>query len=203
MDFFKCTKLLENHRQCDDHDHEHTHVKKMDQDQCMSSEDHNLTPENLELLMEVLPQLKPATLEWTSDEPIKAVITLHRERVRVSKAFDDALSYVIDQRELGCYQMIIQTVANQFQTLSESIRSLIEHAPAEDQGTIRELQQREKQRLELQAALHMEKIKLVNATYLNEEQDRRFASTEIAKLKKRLDNVQEDIEEHVSSLMCS
>jgi len=199
MDFSECVKLLENHRQHDNHDHA---TATMGQEQ-HGSEEKNLAPENLDLILKALPELSPAALEWTRDEPLHAVIVIHRERVRVSKAFDDALAYVIDQRELGCYHMIIQIVAAQFQSLSASIRSLIDLVSIEEQGTIRELQQHEKERLELQAALHMEKIKLVNATCLNEEQERRFASSELKKLRKRLDEVQEEIEELVSSLLSS
>eukprot|EP00397_Hematodinium_sp_SG-2012_P065878 GEMP01097026.1.p1 GENE.GEMP01097026.1~~GEMP01097026.1.p1 ORF type:complete len:203 (+),score=58.74 GEMP01097026.1:70-678(+) len=193
MDFGECLNVLAHHQENDDHKHgsakcEHPELEAVDTEPLLAA---------LPCLRPSLPSMDDASFAKT---PVRRVVQVHRERVRMAKAFDEALAYAIEKQELGAYPVVVQYVTSQFQHLSAAMLKAIEKLPPVLQKTTKDLQQHEKRRLELQAALHMEKINLIHATCAGREAERRFAHGDMTTHKAALQKLCEDIEEIMSDL---
>eukprot|EP00933_Yihiella_yeosuensis_P002942 TRINITY_DN10515_c2_g4_i1.p1 TRINITY_DN10515_c2_g4~~TRINITY_DN10515_c2_g4_i1.p1 ORF type:complete len:380 (-),score=111.95 TRINITY_DN10515_c2_g4_i1:126-1202(-) len=123
----------------------------------------------------------PAPTEAAPADLVSAIVQLHQERVAVHRDYDAAFNHLIEgkgggMRVLGnLYPVVIQSVTIRFKALSEAIRDAATALEAaaktssqapdikEAAALARKLQKHEQERLQVVAALHAEKGRILAA----------------------------------------
>jgi len=145
----------------------------------------------------------------TSSELIKTVLQAQQDRVVTYKLYDEGLQQSLTTGNMSLYPIACAKATASFSVLSDTINAVLaqlklNHNNKKSQTSmltkiITKLQQEEKEKLNLTAALHLEKIRQVGASSENDERTMNLLSqgitTLIQKISQRVQNINECIEE--------
>ena len=130
--------------------------------------------------------------------------SLQEERVRAYREYDDGLDGILRDRQLAAYPQLCAEATARFAALSRDINAVEERLRAADPAErafahraadlVRRVQQLEKEKLELTAAAHLERIR--------ETAGEELAASNLAYVRQRMGEIVASIVEQLDELRC-
>jgi hypothetical protein len=147
-------------------------------------------------------EIETKLLSMTEKDLLHTVLKAQEERVATYQRYDRGLETVVQTRNVSDYPQTCVEATASFSVLSETIRAvdrILEERKHSYSKLVQTLQQHEKSKLELTAALHLERIRLV------QEEDgklRDLLHHGVKLLQDKLAVCRQDINEAIDEIRC-